>query len=266
MFALAGPIVADFAALNHAIHIAASLLPAGFSVFTLLLAQPAAAKLGGPAALRGLRSRLIVPMRWSLLVAFASGLIWLATEALSMSGLAVRDAMTREVLGTVLGSTLFGRLWVLRAVLLAALAAWLLRPRIDGDGAGAETLTLLLAAAFAATLAWAGHAAGLESGEGAALLTAQTVHVLAAAGWPGPLAPPIPPLRDARGRPASFAFATVVTRRFSTLGIACVTALVVSGLVNSWILVGWVPALFGTAYGRLLLLKTVLFLAMLHLA
>src|SRR5258708_2453210 len=58
MFALAGPIVADFAALNHAIHIAASLLPAGFSVFTLLLAQPAAAKLGGPAALRGLRSRL----------------------------------------------------------------------------------------------------------------------------------------------------------------------------------------------------------------
>src|SRR5258708_6206302 len=136
MFALAGPIVADFAALNHAIHIAASLLPAGFSVFTLLLAQPAAAKLGGPAALRGLRSRLIVPMRWSLLVAFASGLIWLATEALSMSGLAVRDAMTREVLGTVLGSTLFGRLWVLRAVLLAALAAWLLRPRLHRGGAG----------------------------------------------------------------------------------------------------------------------------------
>src|SRR5258708_38116552 len=151
MFALAGPIVPDFAALHHAIHIAPSLLPAGFSVFPLLLAQPAAAKRGGAAALRGLRSRLIVPMRWSLLVAFVSGLIWLATEALSMSGLAVRDAMTPQVLGTVLGSTLFGRLWVLRAVLLAALAAWLLRPRADADGSRAEALTLLPAAAVRAT-------------------------------------------------------------------------------------------------------------------
>jgi putative copper export protein/mono/diheme cytochrome c family protein len=253
----------DLGAVSRAVHIAASLLPAGCAAFLVLLARSPA---GNPAIARTLRQRLIPAMRWSLLVAFVSGATWLAAEAESMSGLPLRDALTPHMLATVLGSTVFGQLWLARAVILAALAVWLLRPRSVDDGVGADALTLLLSAVFAAALAGAGHAAGLEGGEGTALLTAQVVHLLATAGWLGALPGLVMVLRDARRKPASLPFAAAVTRRFSVLGIACVTALVLSGLVNSWFLVGTIPALFGTAYGRLLLLKLILFLAMLGLA
>jgi putative copper resistance protein D len=60
--------------------------------------------------------------------------------------------------------------------------------------------------------------------------------------------------------------AAQVTRRFSSLGVASVSVLIASGLTNAWYLVGDVPALFGTDYGRLLLAKLGLFAAMLGLA
>ena len=50
------------------------------------------------------------------------------------------------------------------------------------------------------------------------------------------------------------------------MGLASVSALALSGLANAWYLVGDVPALFGTDYGRLLLAKLVLFAAMAALA
>ncbi len=54
--------------------------------------------------------------------------------------------------------------------------------------------------------------------------------------------------------------------RFSIMGIASVAILSASGVVNACILVGSFSALVGTDYGRLLLLKLVLFAVMLALA
>jgi copper resistance protein D len=54
--------------------------------------------------------------------------------------------------------------------------------------------------------------------------------------------------------------------RFSMLGIAGVGTLLISGIVNTWILTGNIPALIGTQYGRLLLVKIALFLVMLIFA
>src|SRR5262249_11775828 len=51
------------------------------------------------------------------------------------------------------------------------------------------------------------------------------------------------------------------TRRFSNLGIASVATLLATGIVNTIFLAGSVPALLGTGYGQLLLLKILLFLA-----
>src|SRR4029453_13809379 len=45
------------------------------------------------------------------------------------------------------------------------------------------------------------------------------------------------------------------TQRFSVLGLTSVGILLLSGLAKAWMLVGSVPALVGTLYGRLLLLK-----------
>jgi putative copper resistance protein D len=57
-----------------------------------------------------------------------------------------------------------------------------------------------------------------------------------------------------------------ITRRFSALGLVSVSAILASGLVNAWYLVGDVPALFGTDYGQLLLVKLALFAFMVGLA
>ena len=65
---------------------------------------------------------------------------------------------------------------------------------------------------------------------------------------------------------SSIAIAREVVLRFSTLGVACVGTLVITGVFNSWVIVGSLTGLASTDYGRLLLVKIALFLAMLSLA
>src|SRR5262249_42754261 len=54
--------------------------------------------------------------------------------------------------------------------------------------------------------------------------------------------------------------------RFSTLGMISVAALILSGIVNAWILVGSFRALLATDYGQLLLVKIVAFVVMVGFA
>jgi uncharacterized membrane protein len=61
--------------------------------------------------------------------------------------------------------------------------------------------------------------------------------------------------------PLSWAAETV--RRFSRLALGNVAVLVLTGLYQSWVQVGDLKTLFGTDYGRVLLFKLVLFIAML---
>ena len=159
----------------------------------------------------------------------------------------------------------FGRLWIWRFGLSLVLGALLLaigrssgkrlRMRLAVGGA-------LVAAAYLATLAWAGHAAaGLVPG-----LQVHTVsdvaHLLAAGAWLGAL----PGFVVLLGRALPLEVTAQVAQRFSTLGVASVGTLFISGVVNTWYLVGDVPALVGTDYGRLLLAKLALFAAMVALA
>lgn len=58
----------------------------------------------------------------------------------------------------------------------------------------------------------------------------------------------------------------VATHRFSTLGVLAIGTLLATGFVNAWVLVGTLPALFETGYGRLLLLKIALFADMVAIA
>ena len=60
--------------------------------------------------------------------------------------------------------------------------------------------------------------------------------------------------------------ARAATRRFSFLGIVSVATILATGTVNTWMLAGDVPALVGTDYRRLLLLKIRLFIAMVAIA
>jgi copper resistance protein D len=113
-----------------------------------------------------------------------------------------------------------------------------------------------------------GHAAAGSDSEGWAHLGADFLHLVAAAAWLGSLLPLALILNAAcaKADALSIEIARIATLRFSSLGMASVGTLVITGIVNSWFLVGDIDALINTTYGRLLSLKVLLFLTMLSIA
>ena len=189
---------------------------------------------------------------WSLAALLASGLAWIALEAVSMSGLPAEQALSPGTLATVIGQTQFGRVWLGRmivAVVLIAALAGLRGPALRAVGGG---LSALLLAAIAA----GGHGGSGRGLAGALHLGIDAAHLLAAGAWLGALVPLVPVVRAAeRGDEARRRFAAETTRRFSALGVASMAALVLSGVGNACYMLSGVSALVDSAYGRWLLAK-----------
>ena len=122
------------------------------------------------------------------------------------------------------------------------------------------------------SLAWTGHGAADEGVVGDIHLASDVAHVLAAGVWVGALVGLLLVLRKASVRQGDqerrIASAQDALANFGTVGSLAVALIVLTGLVNSWLLVGLenVLALPNTTYGRLLILKLVLFVGMLRLA
>ncbi len=163
----------------------------------------------------------------------------------------------------VLLDTEFGAVWCWHlgfAVVLAVLYAlprWRWQP-------GAATLAALL---LLASLGLTGHAA-MDMGGGFGHEINQMAHLTAAGLWLGGLVPLGLLLRRA-GRPEGAAYvplARVALPHFSQIGYVAVALLVITGTVNSIMLVGSFRALIATPYGRLLSVKITLFIAMVGLA
>ncbi|HET7766079.1 MAG TPA: copper homeostasis membrane protein CopD [Burkholderiales bacterium] len=234
------------------VHFAAAVALFGELAFHAWIARPA-----GEAP--HLRQRTLRIAACCLALVLLSGLAWLAVEAVRMSGLPPARALDRGTLGTVLADTLFGRAWIVRFALAAALGATLLVSRRRAELA---SLSAVLAAGLLGSLAWAGHAAAERGADRLVHLSADAAHLLAAGAWLGALLP----LAHALARPPALELAERTVRRFSVMGIACVSVLVITGTASAWYTVGSVPALFGTNYGRLLLAKLALFAGMIALA
>lgn len=170
----------------------------------------------------------------------------------------------------LLGQSRFGTVWLVRHGLLLLLAALLLlreHERSGADWALVRGEAWLLAAVGAGAMAWAGHAAAVEPAAlTAALLDA--LHLIAAGTWFGALLPLAGLLRAASAEAGADArpFAVLAVRRFSRLALAAMLAVVATGLGNAWFQVGSAPALVGTPYGWLLLLKIALLIPVLVLA
>jgi len=178
-----------------------------------------------------------------------------------MSGLPLEDALTADVLMTVIDETQFGEVMIVRAGFAICIAACLAYDRATI----AQWLGLMAALALVASLAWTGHAGATVGAMGYLHLAADALHLTAAAAWLGGLVPLILLLAATR-RNNAIPLACDAVGRFSTLGIISVMTLILSGLINSAILVGSFRALITTSYGQLLLLKLALFTAMLALA
>lgn len=261
--------MSDPLTLVRAIHFAALLSVAGAVFFKVFVAGPAL-RIGGD------RTRLPNTVRfqlaciaWSgLLLSAISGAAWLVIVAESMSGGSLSDVFSQDVLRTVLLRTGFGQDWIARFV-LALLLAGMLFPFLSPKQikpAWINLAVVALAAGLTGSLAWAGHAVGAEGIEGVIHPAADFVHMVAAAAWVGTLLP-LALLLAAAGQDAgSVAVARIATIRFSTFGVASVATLLVTGSINAWYLVGSIPAMTETDYGRLLLLKIALFLIMVAIA
>lgn len=225
----------------RAIHFGATVLTAGALVFDLLAA---------PSGAPGTRRKIALLVRCAATAGLASAVLWIIAQGAMIGG--ELAAVNLPLLRTLVAETQFGRVMVIRMLLFAALilggSSW----RVPG---------LVVGLALAGSLAWCGHAAAGMGVTGNIHLAADAIHCIAASAWLGGLVCLVYALRL-----ASEDRAIAIARRFSTLALISVAALLASGLVNAWFLVGTPARLFATEYGRTLLVKIALFLAMLTIA
>jgi copper resistance protein D len=244
----------------RAIHFFATAVLAGSLIFGAVVVKPVLRSTD--AAMTVVRSQILRTAWTGLAIAAASGAIWFQLQAASMSGLPLGEAMTPDVLLTVLNQTQFGLVSEIRLVLAVILAGCL---AYDGLVLS-RWLGLASALGLAATIAWTGHGGSTAGEAGVLHLTADVLHLTAAAAWIGGLVPLAWLLVETRRDPGRASLARNATRRFSTLGIVSVGTLFLTGFVNSWFLVGSFNALLATEYGRLLTLKIGLFVIMVAFA
>jgi copper resistance protein D len=199
------------------------------------------------------RARARLRAGFCLAVAAGSGLLWFWVSTAQMSGSGLIDSLNPQLFEMVLIRTPPGRVWLLRAGIALALGVLL----CFRQGKWRRTAGLTLAAAFASSLAWLGHAGAGEDGR-AIMLCIDCVHLLAAGIWPAGLLPFALLLRRLV-KMGALPVAYAVARRFSAMSLISVGVLVATGLGNSFFLVGSFHALTATGYGRLLLIKLLLF-------
>ena len=245
------------------LHLAAGLGLVGLVTATLL-----AGRSDRPTA-RAWEARVLRWARGLVGLVLLSGVIVLAHQATVVTGRAAALLEPGEW-ARLLAHSQFGTVWLVRHGLLLLLAALLLLREREASVADRLALRVeagLLAGGGLAATAWAGHAAAVEGvGLPAALIDA--LHLLLAGAWLGALLPLAALLRAAARPEGADArpHAVLTVRAFSRLALACMALLVVTGVANAWFQVGSVPALVGTRYGWLLLVKLSLLLPVLALA
>lgn len=181
-----------------------------------------------------------------------------AVMAGSLSEALKPASLSFMVTGTALGLAMVARAVVAVLALVAVVAL--------KSGRALWCVTATAGLVVAASFAWTGHAGATEGPGGPLHLAADIAHAVAAALWLGALGA-LTILLMRRTSPEDPAIHRAL-HGFAGLGTLAVVLLVLTGLVNSWFLVG--PARVGdlgaSLYGRLLIAKLILFGAMLAFA
>lgn len=199
----------------------------------------------------------------SAVVALTSAAALLAQTSV-MAG-SVAEGLKPASLSFMLTGTSLGPAFLIRAGIatFALVALVLARP----------SRTLWITAALAglmvsASFAWTGHGAATEGAGHYVHLTGAIAHSWAASVWLGALVALLILTLSHRSSPATDRVLYQALHGFAGVGTASVAALVLSGLVNGWFLVGpdRLDGLLNTPYGLLLTGKLVVFALMLVLA
>jgi copper resistance protein D len=243
----------------RAVHFAASATVAGALLFRTVVADPA---LRGEDKAGAAVDRQIRTLAWiALAIAVISGGAWLLLQTASMSGQTCGEVMVSGAVFAVLDETQFGLVSEVRLALALLLAICLAYDRRSF----VRWLASAAALCFAVSIAWTGHAASTPYKLGYLHLTADALHLFGAAAWSGGLMALVL-LLNAIGHDGAAEIKLDAVKRFSALGVVSVATLIVTGIVNAWILVGSFRALFQTDYGWVLMAKLAVFAAMIAFA
>jgi copper transport protein len=280
---------AAFAAARGLSYLAMAIAIGGI-VFLLVVWVPALARVAGAGAVWArLSERFARRVRAIVLGAVALGVVATALaivlEGATAAGVSFWAALDPEVIELV-SETRVVQAWSARLVVwlvMAALVLAILRPSrmpvlrraalgAEGTALGAgpsraQALVLFAAiAALAMTAPLAGHAAS-HSPRGL-LAGSDAVHVLCMCTWLGGLVMLVValPLAARALLPEDRTpLMAAVVGRFSRMAMIVVTLLLLTGIVNSVVLVASFDALVETAYGRLVLAKVAVFGVLLSL-
>lgn len=196
------------------------------------------------------------------IIASLAGFLW---QAAAMAGTTPSDVDT-SLLSTVVLETSLGWALIARIAVLAAVGVVIAVPAIRARGRG---VLIGVSALALATLAWSGHGAADEGLRGWIHLGTDIVHLLAAGAWVGALVGFVWLVGMSKAAPDNWSDLTHhALAAFATMGTVLVGSLVVTGVLNFYFIVGFESwtAVAATTYGQLLLMKLILFAAMLVLA
>ncbi len=278
-------------------YVAISLMLGGLA-FILIAWLPGFAAVAGEQSRWQLAAQSFAARtRLLLLVAVVLGVIvsvlGVLFQGASAAGVSLWESLKRSILEGTLESR-FGKVWGLRVLdwvvlgtllmLAAALQRRATRETIplgvapplapaDADGTAlAQPPAWLLApiavcaAYLALTPALSGHAS--VQSPTALFLPADVLHVLAASVWVGGIAClllALPAATRQLASPQRSRLLLATLTRFSRLALAAVIAIAVTGVVQAYIDVRSLHALFHTTYGLLIIAKTVLLLVLMSL-
>lgn len=240
-------------ALARGVHLAAVLSLFGTALVALVIKPADCGGRGQPSPAR-LDRELQAMLRGSAVLALVSAAVWLVLEAAEMAA-AGSIAEALNAVPIALFDTRFGHAFLVRCVMIVATIG--LAARLDHRPV--LSLAVLTAAVAVVAQSWMGHPAAAD---GATLLIASVMHLLAAGAWLGALMPLFLVVHATMPGPGPGRAAA----RFSWIGQISVLVLAVTAFLQGRELIGDEGRLFGTDYGRLGLFKLTLFGVLLLIA